>query len=689
MGKLLKLILPAMLCVALSLALIARGGGKKDEESSQAASSADNQSKAESSDTTSEASQPDETVHLAVADMPEGIEPSAAYTVTVKYGEDGEETAVPCYQAKVGKESVSYEGEGEITTDIMAFCYFESDFLEKVIITVTPSGEFENCVIRPLARNISFEEKDGSVTFELNKAAKLSVEFDDKIYTNLFIYADDLQTEEIKEGDTGVIYYGPGVHNAGQITLTSGQTLYLAPGAFVYGNVVAENAEDIAIKGRGILCGSQLTHRMDGTRTMLCTINNCSNVVINGVIFLDSPTWTLRLYCSDNVEVNNLKEICWYFNSDGIDVCSGNNIQIKNCFLRNYDDNVSIKAYESKDSTNIKVTDCVFWADCAHNMLVGPEAKEADYENKYSEITFRNITVLEQNEKSDFYKGVMAITCADNAVFDKITWDSIKIERMSNGAVINFRFSDDYGTYMGKSISGVSIINVNCAATPARGDSILGLAENPIHDISITNYVVNGKKISLNDHNFTGDFGYIDALNIDGDERRVTNTFEELGNPPYVKIEAAAQGTGTLQFTLNPEIFEDGKTYTITTVAKFQDIDASVGALPSAGLGFVNYYVYKPDGSLDFFKDFAQCTAGSVDWRRYTDSFEIPANHGVVTISIGLWEATGFVYCSEIELKDSSGNIVLYEDFYFGIDGGEWKVTSEAKSIEVITEEEQ
>lgn len=686
MSKLLRLILPALLILSLSVALVACGGDTGSDNSSTPASSSQQttSSKGEDSTTSEEESQVEDKESLVVAPLPEGVEGSAAYTVKVRYG-DGEEVEVPCYKAKVGKESISYEGEGEIATDEMAFCYFESDFSKSVYVNVTPSADFEKCVIRPVASGIQFTESDGSITFELKKAAKLSVEFDDEIYTNLFIYADNLQTEEFDEDDENVIYYGPGVHNAGQINLTTGKTLYLAPGAVVYGNVVAENAENIAIKGRGILCGSKLSHRMDADRTMLCTINNSKNVTIDGVIFLDSPTWTLRLYVCEDVTMNNIKQICWYYNSDGIDVCSGKNVTITNCFLRNYDDNISIKAFESKDNSNIKVSDCILWADCAHNMLVGPEAQAADYETQYTGISFKNITVLEQNEKSDFYKGVMAITCTDNAVFSGISWDNIKIERMSNGAVINFRFSDDYGTYTGKSISGVVVKNVTCNAVPARGDSILGLEDSFITDVSISNYVVNGKKITFEDHNFTGDFGYISALIIDGDERRVTSGIEQLGKPPYVKVEAGAQGNGTVKATLSPELFEAGKTYTITAIAKFDNIDNSVGQA-GVGLGFVNYYIFDTADNLMSFSDFANSTSGSVGWRKYTATFTVPEGHGKITVAIGLWEAGGIVSCSEVELLDSDGNIVFFEDFSYGIDEV-WVEEGDPKSVEVITEE--
>ncbi|MDD4124585.1 MAG: glycosyl hydrolase family 28 protein [Eubacteriales bacterium] len=686
MGKMIRLVLSVILIIAVSLTLFACGKG--DSENSQPVSSEEQQSEDEKS-TGSEESEMEESNGLSVAPLPEGAVESTNYTVTVKYGTNGTEIAVPCYPAKVGMESVSYTGAGEIKNDTMSFCCFESDFDETVYITVTPLKGFENCVIRPLAESIAFTEKDGSITFALNSAIKISVEFDDEIYTNLFIYADRFETEAFTENDTNVIYYGPGVHHAGKITLSSDQTLYIAPGALVYGYVVCTDAENVAIRGRGILSGGELTHRMDSDRYMLCTFDNCKNVTVDGVVFLDSPTWTLRTYCCDDVVINNLKEICWYYNSDGLDICGCENVTITDCFLRNYDDNISIKSFESKDSVNITVSDCVFWADCAHNMLVGPEARAAEYENRFTDITFKNITVLEQNQKADFYKGVMAITCADNAVFDKITWENIIIERMSNGAVINFRYSDDYATYYGKSIGGVTIKNVSCDCVPARGDSIIGLKNNPIADITIINYTLNGKLITFEENNFTGELGYVDSLKIDGDERKIVTGIEQPKQVyvPYLKIISADGGNGSLQASFASGQFEAGKTYTIKAAAKFEDIDQSVGADANQGLGFVNCYIYKSDGTLDAFYDFAKCNYGDADWKSYNTSFTIPQNPGAVTVSIGFWEASGIVSCSEIEILDPNGEVIFFEDFSEGFDASVWKETYKPKSVEIITEE--
>ena len=163
----------------------------------------------------------------------------------------------------------------------------------------------------------------------------------------------------------------------------------------------------------------------------------------------------------------------------------------------------------------------VLWADCAHNMLVGPEATPATFENQFANITFHNIDVLEQKESSGFYKGVMAITCSDNAVYDGIRWEDIRVERMSDGQLINFQFSDDYGTTIGKTVRRVRLKNISSAMRPATADVIRGEVNSRFEDVTIDRYTIAGKRVTLEDNfSSTALVRNIDSLRVDGVEKK-------------------------------------------------------------------------------------------------------------------------------------------------------------------------
>jgi hypothetical protein len=59
------------------------------------------------------------------------------------------------------------------------------------------------------------------------------------------------------------------------LKIKSGQTLYLAGGAFVQGAIQAENASNIRIAGRGIFDGSLMEHDTKKDRTNCSGFTRC------------------------------------------------------------------------------------------------------------------------------------------------------------------------------------------------------------------------------------------------------------------------------------------------------------------------------------------------------------------------------------------------------------------------------
>ena len=165
--------------------------------------------------------------------------------------------------------------------------------------------------------------------------------------------------------------FGKGEHDVGELWLKSGQRLFIDEGAVVYAQLRAEGQTDIKISGRGIFCGSKADHG-ERTRNVLVNFEYCKDIEISGVMFRDSPSWTLRFLDCRNVHIDNVKQIGWMINSDGVDLCNTKNAVMENCFFRNYDDNLSLKVFkwcDTRETCNIVARNNVLWADCAHNLL--------------------------------------------------------------------------------------------------------------------------------------------------------------------------------------------------------------------------------------------------------------------------------------------------------------------------------
>ena len=90
--------------------------------------------------------------------------------------------------------------------------------------------------IRPKSRNIKATVNGSEITFDIDGPQKLYIEINN--LPHLAIFADPPELNPKKKGDPGVIYYGPGVHNPGRISLVSNMTLYIAAGAIVNADII-------------------------------------------------------------------------------------------------------------------------------------------------------------------------------------------------------------------------------------------------------------------------------------------------------------------------------------------------------------------------------------------------------------------------------------------------------------------
>ncbi len=102
--------------------------------------------------------------------------------------------------------------------------------------------------------------------------------------------------------------------------------------------------------------------------------------------------WTLIIRNScKNIIIDNIKIIGqWRYNSDGINLCCSENVVVRNCFVRSFDDCIVVRgAYlnEEEDNTkNILVENCVLWCDWGKSLEIWAGDKPCCINN----ITFTN-----------------------------------------------------------------------------------------------------------------------------------------------------------------------------------------------------------------------------------------------------------------------------------------------------------
>lgn len=226
-------------------------------------------------------------------------------------------------------------------TEIASFAAW--DMAAPVDVVVASARPVQSARVRPRSAGIPPAVEGNTIRFTITRPGQYTVEVNGS-HRALHLFADPPQDAAPDPRDPRVRYFGPGVHCPGPITLTSGQTLYLAGGAVVYGAVTAEHADDIAIRGRGILDGSKFD-RMQ--LTGLISLYACTNVRIEGIILRDPSGFTIVPAACQQVHIRNVKLIGnWRYNTDGIDFINCQHCSVEDSFIRSFDDSICLKGYD-------------------------------------------------------------------------------------------------------------------------------------------------------------------------------------------------------------------------------------------------------------------------------------------------------------------------------------------------------
>ncbi|MCQ2432591.1 MAG: glycosyl hydrolase family 28 protein [Clostridia bacterium] len=297
---------------------------------------------------------------------------------------------------------------------------------EPLTFEVTLPRPSDHVVIRPKSLGIVPELLSPTkVRFTMPEPVYCTVEpYERHEALHLFIDREDYSLSDT--GDPSVLYYGPGVHEVGQIELKDGQTLFLDEGAVVYACIRAKDASHIAIRGAGILDNS---HNLEEYLFEYHTENNdtavknvkrqhtiqleyCTDITIDGITIRDSLVYNIRPMACRDLTIRNVKIIgCWRFNSDGIDMHNCENVLIEHCFLRTFDDSICVKGfdcyYEGDVEAAVKaamyrngqaydvfrhvlIRDCTIWNDWGKCLEIGAETRAEEI----SDIVFEDCSII-------------------------------------------------------------------------------------------------------------------------------------------------------------------------------------------------------------------------------------------------------------------------------------------------------
>jgi hypothetical protein len=412
------------------------------------------------------------------------------------------------YQAKVRHEIAKPPGsiwthEMGAKAEMASFACF--DFDGKVAVAVKPNRPFQKATLHPASYGIQARAEGGVVRFELDQPRKLTLLLDGSDQRPLHLFTNPLETDVPKQGDPNVIYFGPGVHKTGPIEVKSGQTVYLAGGAIVRGQILpdekpthsartglnhygplihVQNASNVRVRGRGILDGGDMPH----ASRALVVIAGSSDVQVDGIVIRDSPNWAVSMHGgSERVTVTNVSQISGRLNSDGINSVNSRAIRIRNCFVRNRDDSIVIKTTQPKgEASDILVEGCVIWNDWGYALGITYETRAPIHG-----VVFRDCDVL------DALFWALGIHVVDSATMSDIRFENIRVERTRGGLIRLGITHDMWATDKERGrIRSVVFDNVRFTGPGSPRSEILGL--DPAHrveDVTFRNLRIGGQLI--------------------------------------------------------------------------------------------------------------------------------------------------------------------------------------------------
>jgi len=373
-----------------------------------------------------------------------------------------------------------------------SYSFANFDMSGPVVVQIVSKRSLRNVVIRPQFPGLQPTLLDDhTLSLTLDQPRKLSVEPDGR-NGPLLLFANPLETNAPKPGDEGVVYFGPGVLKPEKIVLQSNQTLYLAGGAVVKAEVIAEGT-NIRIRGRGILDGSDWEWRK-GPVGNLIAIRNSADVELDGITLRGSSHWTIVPKNCQRVTVRNVK-LCnsRVQNDDGINPCNSQDVLVTDCFIRSDDDCVALKGLDfSAPNSNVEritVENSVLWCDRARIFLLGHESRAAFMRN----VTFRNLDIIH------FSMTPFLLEPGEDMRLEDITIENIRIHGEGQREFIRLR--PVVNQYMRKQVPGfirnIRFRNVTVDGQP--GDCLVQIegadSEHDVNDVIFENISIFGSKL--------------------------------------------------------------------------------------------------------------------------------------------------------------------------------------------------
>jgi len=384
-----------------------------------------------------------------------------------------------------------------------------------VVVTVESSTLLTSAQILPLSAAAAMSPpvvSGRTVTLRVDQPRQFCVVVNGVTDAPLCVFADPPETYTPSPTDPGVIFFAAGTTtDAGVINVSSGQTVYLAPGAHVFGRVqlvsdssaCSQAGRGVAVRGRGVLDGHRFT--IDGVGPSLVQLP-CSHALLEGITMIDSPKYHYDGGWPYTV-VRWAKAVSWAFSTDGVDL--GSQGLLENSFLKVNDD--SIKPFGPGGLAQR----VVIWQQENGCAVMG----SWNLNQPSGFITVRNIDVIRHERIFGGYypDALLCFMHGGSGVLSNYLFDDIRVDSPGFALVNFFITPNPWANPTGGVIGNVSTVivrNVFSALAFLAPQSVLlegNSTLSGVRSVTFDNVTIAGRPAGPGDVGVIGSSAFVDA----------------------------------------------------------------------------------------------------------------------------------------------------------------------------------
>jgi polygalacturonase len=258
--------------------------------------------------------------------------------------------------------------------------------------------------------------------------------------------------------------------------------------------IYAERVERIGITGAGTINGNG-AHFEGPYKRRPYTIRmiECRDIAVTDITLIDSPMWVQHYLACDRVRIEGITVRSRVnHNNDGIDIDGCRRVRITGCDIDSGDDAIVLKSTSDRRCENVVITNCILSSAC-NAIKCGTESNGG-----FANIAISNCTIYD-TRLAGIALEVVDGGCMENVVVSNITMQDAKgglFVRLGNrarpflsegpgGSVGNFKALPGAQTPGIGRMRGIVIRDVLATGVSRTGNSITGLAEQAVEDVTL------------------------------------------------------------------------------------------------------------------------------------------------------------------------------------------------------------